>query len=461
MEKHDLKKIKSYLFEIPKSYREDMNVPCRIYVNKKMLEKVMEDRSLEQAVNVATLPGIYKYSIAMPDIHQGYGFPIGGVAAFKTSEGIISPGGVGYDINCGVRLLKSDLKFSDVEKYLDGLGEKLLKTIPSGVGKGGKLKVQGKELDDVLNTGTKWAVKKKLAEPEDLDHMEEGGSMEQADASKVSDQAKKRGEDQIGTLGSGNHFIEVQRIDEILDEDHAKDWGLEKNQITVMIHTGSRGLGHQIATDYIKKLQKYIVEKNLQLADRELIYAEYNSPIGQDYLQAMAAGANYAWCNRSMLTHLARRVWQEVFGSGLDLVYDVAHNIAKVEEYDGVEVIMHRKGATRAFPGQPVLIPGSMGTASYVLAGTEKAMQETFGSVCHGAGRTMSRHKAKKMVQGRKLQDDLKGKGILIKSFSMRGLAEEAPLAYKDIDNVVNIVTEAGLARKVAKMKPLVVIKGD
>ncbi|MBU0731675.1 RtcB family protein [Patescibacteria group bacterium] len=461
MQKHDLIKIESYLYEIPKSFREDMNVPCRIYVNKEMLEKVMEDRSLEQAINVATLPGIQKYSIAMPDIHQGYGFPIGGVAAFKSSDGIISPGGVGYDINCGVRLLKSSLSFNEVEKYLYGLGEKLLKTIPSGVGKGGKLKVTGAELDEVLNTGAKWAVKKKLAGPEDLEHMEEGGCMEQADASKVSDQAKARGKDQIGTLGSGNHFIEVQRIDEILDENYAKQWGLEKNQIVIMIHTGSRGLGHQIATDYIKKLQKYIVEKNLQLADRELIYAKFNSPIGQDYLKAMAAGANYAWCNRTMLTHLTRKVWREVFNSELDLVYDVAHNIAKIEEHDGVEMIMHRKGATRAFPDQPVLIPGSMGTASYILAGTQKALEETFGSVCHGAGRTISRQKAKKMVHGRRLQDDLKEKGILVKSFSMRGLAEEAPLAYKDIDNVVNIVTEAGLAKKVAKMKPLVVIKGD
>ncbi len=440
-----LNKLEDYLYEIPQSG--DMNVPALIYIDQKLLDKVQEDKSLDQVVNVAALPGIYKYSLAMPDIHQGYGFPIGGVAAFSTKDGVISPGGVGYDINCGVRLLKTDANFEDIKDKLEEIGEKLLRHIPSGVGRGGKIKV---DIEKVLTQGSK-----AVGEP-DLENIEEQGCLKYADASKVSNHAKKRGRDQVGTLGSGNHFIEVQRVSEVYQD----KFGLQKDQIVIMIHTGSRGLGHQVCTDYIKKLQKYIVEKNIKLADRELIYAPFGSQLAEDYLGAMSAAANFAWANRSALTNLTREIFDQ-YNIKLETLYDVAHNMAKIETHDNQELCVHRKGATRAFPDQPVLIPGSMGTASYVLSGTEKAMSETFGSVCHGAGRTMSRRSAKKLVQGRTLQDDLKQKGIIIKSYSMRGLAEEAPLAYKDIHNVIDVITKAGLCEKVAQLKPLVVIKGD
>lgn len=455
-----MRKIKDYLYEISKEYRYDMQVPARIYVDEKLLADVLQDRSLEQAINVATLPGIYKYSLAMPDIHQGYGFPIGGVAAFSLENGVISPGGVGYDINCGVRLLKANCNYQKIQSIQGELAHNLLRHIPSGVGRGGKVKTKGEVLDQVLRDGASWAVKNGYGVKEDLKNIEENGCLRAADPNKVSEQAKKRGADQVGTLGSGNHFIEVQRVSEIYSQEIANKFGLFKNQIAIMIHTGSRGLGHQVCTDYIRKLQKYIIEKNIKPADRELIYAPFGSALAEDYLAAMSAAANFAWANRQVLAHLAQEVFAP-FGINLETLYDVAHNIAKIEEHDNKKLCVHRKGATRAFPGQPVLIPGSMGTASYVLQGTKQAMQESFGSVCHGAGRVMSRRRAKQQAQGKALQQQLKEQGILVESYSMRGLAEEAPLAYKDIHNVVDVVAKAGLAEKVAQLKPLIVIKGD
>ncbi len=478
--KDDLNKISDYLYKIPKDYSKDMNVPVHVYTNEKMLDLITKDRSLDQAVNVATLPGILKYSLAMPDIHQGYGFPIGGVAAIKWDGGVISPGGVGYDINCGVRFLISRITKPELEPQFERLIDALYETVPSGLGKSGKLSVSQKELDEVLSGGIDWAIKKGFASEEDKNHCEENGRLKLADPDKVSDQAKKRGHDQIGTLGSGNHFLEVQYIAKIFNKEIAQVFGLFKNQIVVMIHTGSRGLGHQVCTDYIKKLNKKIKEWNLDLPDRELIYAPLDSQEGKDYFAAMSSAANFAWNNRQYLTYLTRQVFEDELGadkSHLRLVYDVAHNMAKKEKYkiesQEVEVCLHRKGATRGFgprnphipkdyenTGQPILIPGSMGTSSFILAGTQLAEEQTFGSVCHGAGRRMSRSAAKKQVSGQQIKEELAKRGILIRCPSLSDIAEEAPLAYKDIDNVVKIVVQAGLAQKVAQMYPLGVVKG-
>jgi tRNA-splicing ligase RtcB len=480
--KQNLKKINDYLYEIPQDFRHDMRVPARIYTDDKMLEAILSDLSLEQAVNVATLPGILKYSLAMPDIHQGYGFPIGGVAAIKWDGGVISPGGVGYDINCGVRLLTSQITHLELQPKFEHLIDSLFRTIPSGVGHGGQLIVSKKEIDEVLTEGLDWAVKKGFASKEDKENCEENGRIREADCTKVSETAKKRGQDQIGTLGSGNHFLEIQYVAQIFNEEIAKTFGLFPNQIVVMIHTGSRGLGHQTCTDYLRQLNRKIQEWKLKLPDRELIYAPLDSKEGQDYFSAMSAAANFAWANRQYLTYLTRRLFKEELGQfgdkvNLRLIYDVAHNIAKKETYeiDGkkVEVCMHRKGATRAFgpdnpnipakykkTGQPVIIPGSMGTSSYVLAGTKKAEAETFASVCHGAGRSLSRAAAKRQVTGKEIKEKLAKREILVRCASWSGIAEEAPEAYKDIDSVVNIVAKAGLAIKVAKMLPLGVVKG-
>lgn len=481
--KQTLEKISDYIYEIPQDFRHDMNVPARIYTDDKMLEAILSDLSLEQAVNVATLPGILKYSLAMPDIHQGYGFPIGGVAAIKWDGGVISPGGVGYDINCGVRLLTSKITKPELEPRFERLIDNLFRTVPSGVGQGGKLFVSPAELDQVLAEGVDWAIKKGFASANDKDHCEENGRIKAADPDKVSPVAKKRGRDQIGTLGSGNHFLEVQYVAQIFDETIAKAYGLFPNQIVVMIHTGSRGLGHQTCTDYVRLLNKKLAEWKLKLPDRELIYAPLDSKEGQGYFAAMSAAANFAWANRQYLTYLTRQVFKDEFNkdfgnkADLQLVYDVAHNIAKKEEYTVVgkkiAVCMHRKGATRAFGpgnaqipefykkvGQPVIIPGSMGTSSFVLAGTKKAEEETFGSVCHGAGRGLSRSAAKRQVSGKQIKDDLEKRGILVRCASYADIAEEAPTAYKDIDSVVNVVAKAGLAVKVAKMYPLGVVKG-
>jgi len=475
--KEKLEKISDVIYEIPKNFRTDMNVPARIYTDEQMLDLIMQDRSLDQAVNVATLPNILKYSLAMPDIHQGYGFPIGGVAAIEWDKGVISPGGVGYDINCGVRLLTSQLSKPEIDKKFNDLIDVLYQTIPSGVGKGGKLKVTEAELDQVLAKGLDWCIAQGFATKNDKEHCEENGRLENADPDKISATAKKRGSDQIGTLGSGNHFLEIQYVAKIFEPDIAKSYGLCANQIVVMIHTGSRGLGHQTCTDYIRVLNQKLGEWKYQLPDRELIYAPLDSKEGKAYFAGMSAAANYAWVNRQYLTYLTRQVFHDEFKQDLKLVYDVAHNIAKKEEYEingkQTKVCLHRKGATRAFGpqnsylpadykkvGQPVLIPGSMGTSSFVLAGTQQAEQETFASVCHGAGRKMSRSAAKRQVSGQQIQQELAQRGILVRCASYADIAEEAPLAYKDIDNVVNIVVKAGLAKKVAQMYPLGVVKG-
>ena len=479
--KKDFKKINNYLWEIPKSFRKDMRVPARIYVDEKMLEQTLKDRSVEQLVNTAALQGVQNYTMAMPDIHEGYGFPIGGVAAMRAEDGIISPGGVGYDINCGVRLLRSDLRHKEIQPYLENLANQIQRDVPSGLGRGHLIKLDIAAIDKVLQQGARRVVEQGYGEKEDLEYSEESGEMKQADSSKVSDYSKNRGRDQVGTLGSGNHFLEVQRVEQVFDEATAESFGLFKDQITVMIHTGSRGLGHQIATDYIKIMMRAMPKYKINLPDNELACTPFNSLEGRNYFAAMSCGANFAWANRQMITYLIRRAWQKILGdktSNLKLVYDVAHNMAKVEEHEVSsgkieKVVVHRKGATRAFGpgrpeiprayrdvGQPVLIPGSMGTASYVLAGTKETMKETFGSTCHGAGRTMSRHAAIRQVRGENLKRQLEAQGIVIRGGSWRGLAEEAPIAYKNVDNVVNVVYNAGIAKKVVRLKPLAVVKG-
>ncbi len=468
----DLRKINNNLWEIPKSYRSDMQVPARVYANQNMLTATLEEKAIEQLINMTTLPGIVKYALAMPDIHQGYGFPIGGVAAFDLEHGIISPGGVGYDINCGVRLLASPLHASDFKKHGEKLITQIYHNIPSGIGSSGNTILTSNELDLILNTGVSWAIKNGLALTEDALHTEENGHFKVADEKCVSPRAKKRGVDQLGTLGAGNHFIEIQEVVEIYDNVFAKAFGLFKGQITIMIHTGSRGLGHQVCTDYVKLFNK----NSSQLIDRELVYAPFNSKEGQDYFHAMAAAANFAWTNRQTITDAIRKVWIHTFGDNknqLRLVYDVAHNIAKVEQHFNRKLIVHRKGATRAFgpqhpeipkayqtTGQPIFIPGSMGTYSYVLAGTPEAMQYTFGSTCHGAGRKMSRIKSKKSINLNTLLENLKQQNITVRSGSISGLLEEAPEAYKDVNEVVEVVAAENIGKKVAKLKPIGVIKG-
>jgi len=455
----NLTKISDWLWEIPKNYRSDMRVPARVYASEKMLAGISRDRSLEQLVNVATLPGIQKYALAMPDAHEGYGFPVGGVAAFDAQTGVISPGGIGYDINCGVRLLRSDLTRAEVATHLEKLATAIYNEVPSGVGRGGRLKLSEKSFDEVLEGGAKRAVEMGYGTVKDLENLESRGTFDNADASLVSSHAKARGRDQLGTLGAGNHFVEVDEVETVFDEESAKKMGIFKNQIVVLIHTGSRGLGHQIATDYIRTMAQAMRKYGIILPDRELACAPFQSKEGQDYFKAMSAGANFAWANRQLITHEVRKAWRDVLGERggeLNIVYDVAHNIAKIE--DGL--IVHRKGATRAFPGQPVLIPGSMGTASYVLLGQPKALEESFGSSCHGAGRRMSRTQAKREIRGADLKTSLAKQGIAVRAGSLSGLAEEAPEAYKDVDEVVEIVHQAGIAKKVARLKPIAVIKG-
>lgn len=480
LSKQSLVKLHDWLWDIPKNYRHDMRVPARVWASEKMLDDILGDRSLEQAVNVATLPGIEKAALVMPDVHEGYGFPIGGVAAMRWPDGIISPGGIGYDINCGVRLLKSELLSKDVSSHLSSLARKLYHEVPSGVGRGGSLKLSNMELDRVLKDGAGWAIGHGYGEANDAHFLESSGALADADPSAVSEHAKKRGKDQLGTMGAGNHFVEVDKVAEIFDQPKAAAFGLSQDQIVILIHCGSRGLGHQVATDYIRLMLKTMPRYHISLPDRELACAPFSSPEGKNYFNAMAAAANFAWANRQLITHEVRNSWRKEFGESgdrLSILYDVAHNIAKIEEHivDGKpqKLIMHRKGATRAFApghsevieeyrsvGQPVIIPGSMGTASYVLAGTKEAMTESFGSSCHGAGRRMSRHAAKRAVQGSVLRDQLAKQGVHIQTGSLSGLAEEAPLAYKNIDDVVDVVSKAGLAQKVARLEPLVVVKG-
>lgn len=466
IEKKDLKRLSDILWEIPKSYRGDMRVPARIYASEDILERVFGDRSLEQLVNVTTLPGIQEKALVMPDVHEGYAFPIGAVAATSLKEGVISPGGIGYDINCGVRLLISSQKESEVKSYIEKLGKALYMEIPSGVGRGGSITLNEKNFSSVLRNGVRWAQEEAYAEKEDLEKTESGGRLEDADPDSVSQLAKKRGKDQLGTMGAGNHFVEVGVIDEIFDEKTAKRFGLFKGQVTVLIHTGSRGLGHQVATDYIRLMLSTLEKYKITLPDRELACAPFSSYEGQSYFRAMAASANFAWCNRQLITFEVRRVWKKLFGheNRLTVLYDVAHNIAKIEEHETLgrkmKLIVHRKGATRAFVDQPVIIPGSMGTASYVLIGEKGSMRESFGSTCHGAGRVMSRRQAKREINGARLHQELLQKGIHIYTGSIRDLSEEAPRAYKDIDKVVDVVDRAGIAKKVARLRPIIVVKG-
>jgi tRNA-splicing ligase RtcB len=475
-------KIDEFLFEIPVSFREGMRVPARFYADDELAAAMTGDRSLEQLVNTATLPGVVSHVLAMPDMHQGYGFPIGGVVATALPDGVISPGGVGYDINCGVRLLASHLSAEQVAPHLEDLASALYANCPSGVGQGGQVKLKPGELDEVMEKGARWAVRRGFGTEADLERTEERGCLPGADAVKVSARARDRGKGQVGTLGAGNHFIEVDRVEQVVDEPLARRMGLSPGQVVVQIHCGSRGLGHQVCTDYVNLFQKAVRKYHVQLPDRELVCAPLSSPEGRDYLAAMTSAANYAFANRQVLAFHIRRSFEQVLAGkvknfGLYQIYDIAHNMAKIETHlvDGRrrELCVHRKGATRAFGpasevlpevyrdiGQPVLVPGSMGTSSWVLVGTEGAMAQTFGSTCHGAGRTMSRHQAKRSVQGAGLRQELEAAGIRVRAGSLAGLAEEAPVAYKDVDRVVDVVHGAGIAKRVARLTPLAVIKG-
>jgi len=477
-----LEKIDDLRYRISKSYKSGMRVPGIIYADNKLLESIKNDKAPEQVANVAMLPGIVKYSLAMPDIHWGYGFPIGGVAATDIKEGgVISPGGVGFDINCGVRLLKTNLTEKDIKSKAKDLAVALYNNIPAGVGSEGKIRVNVAEEKKILQNGSKWAVSKGFGTKEDLEYTEDRGCMEGADPSIVSERAYTRGKKQSGTLGSGNHFVEVQVVDQIYDEEKVQTFGIEKGQVTVMIHSGSRGFGYQICDEYSKSMGSALVKYGISVPDRQLACAPVESSEGKAYIAAMKCAANYAWNNRQCLMHLVREVFEKFFNNsfrslGMDLVYDVAHNIAKFEKYniDGKEKLLcvHRKGATRAFPpghpdlplrytktGQPVIIPGDMGRFSFLLAGTEKA-EETFYSTCHGAGRLMSRKAAMSRCGGRSIADELADKGIAVMATGRRTLAEEAPEAYKNVEDVVHVVHEAGISKKVARMRPVAVIKG-
>ncbi len=462
MDKKSLQRVADDVWEIPRSYRGDMRVPARLYASERMLDSILRDRSMEQLVNVATLPGIRKYAIAMPDVHEGYGFPIGGIAAIDPDEGVISPGGIGYDINCGVRLLRSRKTIADLKPILQKLAHSIFREVPSGVGRGGNVKLKSAELDRILRDGAQRAVEMGHAESTDLDHMESGGRIEGADPTLVSATARERGHDQLGTIGSGNHFVEIDRVDALYDEEEAERFGLARDGIVVQIHTGSRGLGHQVATDYLRVMTNSMARHNIRVPDRELACAPFRSSEGQQYFGAMAAAANFAFANRQLITAGIRRAWSyELPDDSLSIVYDVAHNVAKLETHPRLgQLLIHRKGATRAFPGQPVLIPGSMGTASYLLVGSEKAMEETFGSSCHGAGRVMSRTQARHKISADELRQRLQNMGIIAEAGSSKGLVEEAPEAYKDIDVVIAVVHGAGIAKKVARFTPIAVIKG-
>lgn len=478
-----LNKIDNYRWEIPKNYKTGMRVPGLIYADESMLEAIRNDRAPEQVANVAFLPGIVGYSLAMPDIHLGYGFAIGGVAATKVEDGVISPGGVGYDINCGVRLLRTNFTEKEVKPKIKELINELFNNIPSGLGSEGKIRISEREIDEVLVKGAKWAVEHGFGSPRDLEVTEEGGCLKGADPDKVSVKAKKRGIPQSGTLGSGNHFLEVQVVREIYDRGVAKVMGIDEvGQILILIHTGSRGLGHQVCDDYLRIMEEAVRRYGINLPDRELACAPIAAKEGKDYLAAMACAANYAWANRQCIAHWARESFIRVFGTslpelGLEQIYDVAHNIAKIEEHSvngqKLSLCVHRKGATRAFPaghkdvpevyrkvGQPVLIPGDMGRCSFIAIGTEKAMKESFGSTCHGAGRMQSRAAAKRSLRGSDVARDLLARGILVKAGSMASLVEEASEAYKDVTHVVEVTHQAGISKKIAMASPLGVIKG-
>ncbi len=480
--KQHFKKRSDYLWELPISTRSDMRVPVWIFADDELLEDALGDESVNQAVNVASLPGLVGRVVVMPDVHQGYGMPIGGVMASRLPDGIVSPGAIGYDINCGVRVLASSLDYDEIEPQLSDLASALYRNCPSGVGEKGSVPLTVAELERLCREGSAWALKNGYARQEDLERTEEGGRLDGADPSKVSARAKERGKGQVGTLGAGNHFIEVDVVDQVFDAEAADAMGLAEGGIAVQIHCGSRGFGHQICTDYVRDFQGAVRRYNIHLPDRELVCAPLESPEGRDYLGAMKSAANYAFANRQVLAHHIRRSFEEALAGkvrdhDLHQVYDIAHNMGKVETHavngEKVKVCVHRKGATRAFGpgfeglppeyrplGQPVLVPGSMGTASWILTGTEGSMALTFGSTCHGAGRVMSRSKAKREIRGDRLREKLESDGIRVRAGSMPGLAEEAPQAYKDVDRVVEVVSKAGIARKVARLRPVAVVKG-
>ncbi len=476
------KKIGDMEYIIEPDSSNQMKVPVRIFADEKLLAKMTTDRTIWQATNVASIPGIVSHTVVLPDGHEGYGFPVGCVAAMDAEEGMISPGGVGYDINCGVRLIRTNLTEQDVRPKIKDIVTDLFSSIPSGVGSKGAVRLNPSQLDEVLVRGVQWAVDNNYGNPEDAEVCEESGQIKNADPNKVSDRARKRGAPQLGSLGSGNHFLEIQRVEEIHNEEAAKRMGIEKGTVTILIHCGSRGFGHQVCSDYLRTSERALEKYNIKLVDRELACVPNSSEEGESYRKAMFAALNFAWCNRQMITHWTRKSFQRVFKqseSDLDmkLVYDVAHNIAKVEKHtiDGKDrsVVVHRKGATRAFPanreeipqkyrdlGQPVFIPGSMGTASWILLGQPNSMNLTFGSTAHGAGRMMSRTRARKNYTESQVKKSLSDKGIFVKALTRDGVVEEAPQAYKDVDAVVHVSHELGIATKVAKLVPIGVIKG-
>lgn len=478
-----LRKIDDYRWEIPTSYKPGMRVPGLVYADEKMLRQIVEEQALEQVANAATLPGIVGRSLAMPDVHWGYGFPVGGVAAFDVDEGIISPGAVGYDVSCGVRVVRTSLDEEDIRPRLQMLVDALFHAVPSGVGATGRVKLDAQATDGVLHAGARWAVERGYGWAGDLEAIEAGGALPQADPDAVSPEAKKRGRAQIGTLGSGNHFLEVQVVDEIYDAAAAEAMGLTApGQVVVFVHCGSRGLGHQVCTDYLRVAERSARAHGIHLVDRQLACMPFRSDEGQRYVGAMSAAANFAWANRQVITHWVREAFERVFAQsaerlGMTLVYDVSHNIAKIEEYavDGRrrQLVIHRKGATRAFPaghpevpqryrhiGQPVLIPGDMGRYSFVAIGTERAVQEAFGSTCHGAGRVMGRKQAVRTLAGRDISAELRARGIIVRAQDRELLAEEASPAYKDVADVVEICHQAGLSRRVVRTRPIGVVKG-
>jgi tRNA-splicing ligase RtcB len=481
--KSKLVRIDDFRWEIPRDYKPGMRVPGLVFADEAMIAQIREDQSLEQVANVAFLPGIVGRSLAMPDIHWGYGFPIGGVAATRVDDGVVSPGGVGFDINCGVRLLRTSLTEAEVRPKIDRLLADLFANVPSGLGSEGRIRLKGSRMDRLLRDGAAWAVAEGYGEQGDLDFIEERGCLEGADPDEVSPRAKTRGTPQSGTLGSGNHFLEIQIVDQVYDRTTARAFGIgERGQVLVLVHTGSRGLGHQVCDDYLKVMNGAVAKYGIELPDRQLACAPVRSPEGRSYLAAMACAANYAWANRQCITHWTRESFSRVLDISprdlaMTIVYDVAHNIAKIEKHrvddKMLSVCVHRKGATRAFPaghreipdayrevGQPVLIPGDMGRYSYVAVGTRKAMEETFGSTCHGAGRLKSRSAAKKGVRGADVVSSLAAKGIAVMAASMASLAEEAPDAYKDVADVVRITDAAGISPRVVRARPLGVIKG-
>ena len=477
-----IEKIDGNRWRIPSDYMEGMATDAIIYADESMMQQIRSDNSPQQAANVACLPGIVGSSMAMPDIHFGYGFPIGGVAAVDANDGSISPGGIGFDINCGVRLIKTDLTVGDIGDKLKPLVDELYRNVPSGLGSKGLKKVGEKEITEILQNGSEWAVENGFGWERDLDVTEEKGKMLTADPSFVSDKARKRGLSQLGSLGSGNHFLEVDVVDDVFDKDIAKVFGLKEGTVTVTVHCGSRGCGHQIATDYLQTMERFVKENSIKLPDRQLACAPLNSRPGEEYFAAMSCGANYAWANRQMITHWIRESFENVMSDsaenmGIDVVYDVAHNIAKMERHDvdgkTMDVLVHRKGATRAFcagrsevtqiyrgVGQPVIIPGDMSVGTYVLVGKKGSMEQTFGSSCHGAGRQMSRKAAVESMNAKTIKENMSSNNIYLRNGSDEELVEEAPQAYKDVDRVVSVVCDAGLTGKVARLRPIGVVKG-